>query len=334
MSDYHSRIETLRLNLLRNRMQSTADNPKRGSGILQGLKKTKSGFFDKLTALVGGRGKIDPATLAELEDTLIMADVGIDSSIAIVSAAKAVAKSKPSDGDALVSAIRAALLNILKDSEKRIVVDDSNLPHVILMVGVNGVGKTTTAAKIAHHFQSQGYPAMMAACDTFRAAAVEQLQLWGECASIPVIAHRSGSDPAAVAHDAMHAAIARNASVLVLDTAGRQHSRDDLMRQIEKISRVVAKIEPSAPHSTLIAIDAATGQNAISQVETFSKHVPLTGICISKLDGTAKGGIVVALSQRFALPISYIGFGEKINDIDEFHAATFVDSLLSKDAMQ
>ena len=192
-----------------------------------------------------------------------------------------------------------------------------------------GVGKTTTAAKIANRYHTAKRPAMLAACDTFRAAAVEQLQLWGQRAEIPVIAQRTGSDPAAVAHDAMHAALAKKASVLMLDTAGRQHSRDDLMRQVEKIRRVVSKIEPSAPHETLITIDATTGQNAIAQVESFNKHVPLTGICVSKLDGTAKGGIVIALANKFQLPIAFVGFGEKVDDLCEFRASDYIDSLLS-----
>ena len=230
----------------------------------------------------------------------------------------------------MLVAIHHEIGRIFNDCGKRGGMHCGDGPHVILMVGVNGVGKTTTTAKIANAYQTHGHSAMMAACDTFRAAAVEQLQSWGQRTTVPVIAQRTGADPAAVAHDAMHAAMAKQASILMLDTAGRQHSRDDLMRQVEKIRRVVSKIDSSAPHETFITIDATTGQNAIAQVESFNKHSPLSGICITKLDGTAKGGIVIALAKQFKLPIVYVGTGEQVDDLHEFSAQDFIDSLLPK----
>ncbi len=310
-------------------MDSPTDTSKHKFRFLKGIGKTKNALTDRLSSLISRRGRIDPAELDALEDALIMADAGVEASSAIVDAARKASNSKSGGDNALHNAIRNELLVILSQCERAIETTGSDTPLVIMMVGVNGVGKTTTAAKIAHRFQAQGQPAMLAACDTYRAAAVEQLQLWGERTGIPVIAHSSGGDPAAVAHDAMHAALAKKASVLILDTAGRQHSRDDLMRQVEKIRRVVGKIEPSAPHETLITLDATTGQNAISQVESFNRHVPLTAVCVTKLDGTAKGGIVIALASKFQIPIAFVGYGEKIDDLFEFRAAEFADSLLS-----
>ncbi len=306
---------------------NSSETRKSKSGFFQALRKTRSSISERLSSLVSKGRAFSPVELNELEDMLILADVGVEASSAIVDAARAAAKSKSSSDQPLNEAVREELLKILRGSERPLSLDAT--PSVLLMVGVNGVGKTTTAAKIANHFHQRGHLAMLAACDTFRAAAVEQLQIWGKRTGIPVIAHHTGSDPAAVAHDAMRAAIAKETSVLILDTAGRQHSRDDLMRQVEKINRVVSKIQPSAPHETLITIDATTGQNAISQVENFNRYVPLTGICVTKLDSSAKGGIVIALAKQFDLPIAYVGLGEKIDDLYEFQIDQYVDSLLS-----
>lgn len=296
------------------------------SGFFSGLRKTRNSFANKLAGIVSTGEKLDPKELDDIEDMLILADIGVSASRSIVESVRETRRL--SSADELKNAIRKELLRILEQSEKRLDLDSIDGPCVVLMVGVNGVGKTTTAAKIANHFQRAGHPSMLGACDTFRAAAVEQLQRWGERTDIPVIAHSEASDPAAVAHDAMHAAIAKNASVLVLDTAGRQHSRDDLMRQVEKIQRVVRKVDHEAPHEILITIDAATGQNALSQVENFNRHVPLSGICVAKLDGTAKGGIIVALAEQFSLPIAFVGLGEKIDDLDVFRSAAYVESLV------
>ena len=237
-------------------------------------------------------------------------------------------------GAQVANLVRRKLIQILEPAETNFNLEKHTPPVIIMMVGVNGVGKTTTSAKIAWYLQQQGHSVMLAACDTFRPAAIEQLQTWGERLNIPVIAQSAGADPAAVAHDALHAATARDMSILLIDTGGRQQTRDDLMRQLGKIRRVVSKIEPSAPHETLITIDAGTGQNAISQVEQFHKHSTLSGICVSKLDGTAKGGIVVALTQQFALPLPFIGVGEGIGDIAPFKAVDYVNSLLGLESTE
>ena len=305
------------------------DNNKSASGgrsrWLAGLRKTRNaiaGVFSGLSSSTTVDSYLD-----ELEDALLCCDVGFDASQAIVEKVRTRTKRGKVDQNVLVSLLKDELAQILASAEQSFNPEQVQKPAVILMLGVNGVGKTTTVAKIANYYMQHGHSAMLAACDTYRAAAIEQLQIWGKRIAVPVIAQGSGADPAAVAHDALHAAVAKNIGLLILDTAGRQHSRDDLMRQIGKIRRVVAKIEPTAPHETLITIDGATGQNALSQVEQFNQQIALDGICISKLDGTAKGGIAVALTQKFNLPVRFVGLGEGINDLAPFRVQEYIDSL-------
>ena len=305
------------------------ENNKSASGgrlrWLAGLRKTRNaiaGVFSGLSSSTTVDSYLD-----ELEDALLCCDVGIDASQAIIEKVRTRTKRGKVDQNVLVSLLKDELAQILANAEQSFSPDQVQKPAVLLMLGVNGVGKTTTVAKIANYYMRHGHSVMLAACDTYRAAAIEQLQIWGERIAVPVIAQGSGADPAAVAHDALHAAVAKDVGLLILDTAGRQHSRDDLMRQIGKIRRVVAKIEPTAPHETLITIDGATGQNALSQVEQFNQQIALDGICISKLDGTAKGGIAVALTQKFNLPVRFVGLGEGINDLAPFRVQEYVDSL-------
>ena len=292
---------------------------------LAGLRKTRNaiaGVFSGLSSSTTVDSYLD-----ELEDALLCCDVGFDASQAIVEKVRTRTKRGKVEQNVLVSLLKDELVQILANAEQSFSPEEVQKPAVILMLGVNGVGKTTTVAKIANYYMQHGHSVMLAACDTYRAAAIEQLQIWGNRIAVPVIAQGSGADPAAVAHDALHAAVAKDVGLLILDTAGRQHSRDDLMRQIGKIRRVVAKIEPTAPHETLITIDGATGQNALSQVEQFNQQIALDGICISKLDGTAKGGIAVALTRKFNLPVRFVGLGEGINDLAPFRVQEYVDSL-------
>ncbi len=292
------------------------------------LTKSRKSVLEKLSGLFSGAATLDQTQIDELHDALILSDIGFDMSETIIDQVKRSHKKSKLSGNEVMDVLRDELIQTLVKCESSFDLTAYSAPAIILMVGVNGVGKTTTCAKIARHLQSQNHSVMLAACDTYRAAAIEQLQTWGTRLDIPVIAQATGSDPAAVAHDALHAASARNCSVLLIDTAGRQQTRDDLMRQLNKIQRVIGKIRPDAPHETLITIDAGTGQNAISQVREFNRHTSISGICISKLDGTAKGGIIVALTREFALPITFVGLGERLGDIVPFSATDFVDSLL------
>jgi len=305
--------------------QSKSENTK--SGLFRVLASTRNAISATLSGILSASAKIDESDLEQIYDALILSDIGIDASDEIVQSVKKSLKRSPLSASQITELFKQELASILAPAQQSLRIEQYSLPAIIMMIGVNGVGKTTTIAKIAHHFQKNNLSVMLAACDTYRPAAIEQLQNWGNRLNVPVIAQNVGSDPAAVAHDAVHAAIARTASVLLLDTAGRQQSRDDLMRQLNKIHRVVAKIEPSAPHETLITIDAGTGQNALSQVEHFNSHCPISGICLTKLDGTAKGGIVVPLTQKHSLPIPFVGLGEKIDDIAPFQVQQYVDSL-------
>lgn len=308
---------------------SSADSEGRSNfKFFDALAKSRNSVFGTLTSLFSGSSRVDPAKIEELEDALILSDIGYDMSALIIDSVTATLKKTKLSNEQVLDVLRDELLKTFKNGEVGFDLSRHPTPAVILMVGVNGVGKTTSCAKIAALLQQQGHSVILAACDTFRAAAVDQLQTWGQRLNIPVIAQPTGSDPAAVAHDAMHAATARQCSALLIDTAGRQQTRDDLMRQLNKIYRVIGNIDPSAPHETLITIDAGTGQNAISQVREFNQHTPISGICVSKLDGTAKGGIVVALAHEFSLPIAFIGLGEGIDDIALFNADDYVASLL------
>ncbi|UXD89108.1 signal recognition particle-docking protein FtsY [Thalassolituus hydrocarboniclasticus] len=302
------------------------------SRIRQGLSKTRSGLSDGLANLLLGKKEIDDDLLEELETQLIMADVGVEATQDIMSRLTArVSRKELSDSDALYNALIGELQDTLGSVQAPLVIDSSKKPYVILMVGINGVGKTTTIGKLAKQFQSDGKNVMLAAGDTFRAAAVEQLQVWGERNNVPVIAQHTGADSASVLYDALEAAKARKVDVLIADTAGRLHTKDNLMQELEKVVRVMKKLDDSAPHEVMLVLDAGTGQNAINQARQFQQAVGVTGLTLTKLDGTAKGGIIFALARHFGLPVRYIGVGEGIDDLRPFNAEEFTRALFQRE---
>jgi len=295
------------------------------------LTKTRLSIGSGLFSLFKGK-KIDDDLFEELEEQLIVADIGVDTTLKIIDSLTEQADRKQlKDAGALYGLLKQELSQILEEVEKPLVIDESKSPYVILMVGVNGVGKTTTIGKLAKQYQTQGKSVMLAAGDTFRAAAVEQLQVWGDRNNIPVIAQQTGADSASVLFDAMDAAKARGADVLIADTAGRLQNKDHLMDELTKVVRIMRKKDSTAPHEIMLTIDAGTGQNAISQVNLFNQAVGLTGITLTKLDGTAKGGIIFSIADKFKLPIRYIGTGEGIDDLRQFNAKEFIDALFSSE---
>jgi fused signal recognition particle receptor len=285
--------------------------------------------YDLANLLPGGR--IDEQVLDELETRLITADVGVDTTERILTdLRKQVARKELANLDALLQALRTSLLAVLRPAAVPLVIDRRVVPFAMLVVGVNGAGKTTTIGKLARHMKEHGLKVMLAAGDTFRAAAVEQLQVWGERNAVPVIAQAAGTDPAAVTFDAIQAAKARNIDVLIADTAGRLHTQSNLMEELKKVKRVMGRVDPSAPHEVLLVLDASQGQNALQQARLFNEALGVTGIVLTKLDGTAKGGIVLAIASELKLPIRFIGIGESAEDFDEFDADAFVDALLKQ----
>ncbi|KAA1161736.1 signal recognition particle-docking protein FtsY, partial [Pseudoalteromonas fuliginea] len=310
------------------------DKPKKEgffSRLKKGLLKTRVNIGSGFASIFSGK-KIDDDLFEELETQLLTADLGVDTTMKLIDRLTDGANRKQlKDGDALYELMKQEMATMLKTAEQPLVIPTDKKPFVILMVGVNGVGKTTTIGKLAKQFQNEGKSVMLAAGDTFRAAAVEQLQVWGERNSIPVIAQHTGADSASVVFDAFQAAKARKVDVLIADTAGRLQNKDNLMQELEKIARVMKKIDPDAPHEVMLTIDAGTGQNAISQVNLFNQCVGLTGITLSKLDGTAKGGVIFAVADKFNIPIRYIGVGESIDDLRTFKSDDFIDALFSQD---
>ena len=293
------------------------------------LNRGDSWLQSELANLVPG-GRIDDEVLEELESRLVMADVGVETSEKIVATLRSrLRRRELRDLDALHAGLKAALVEILQAVEAPLEPAAGNKPFVILMVGVNGAGKTTTIGKLAHRFQDQGLRVMLAAGDTFRAAAVEQLKVWGERNDVPVIAQHSGADPAAVVFDAWDAARSRNIDVLLADTAGRLQSQQGLMDELAKIKRVIARRDASAPHEVMLIVDASQGQNAMLQAEKFHETLGLTGITVTKLDGSAKGGTMLAIADRLGVPVRYIGIGESAQDMQPFSAADFADALLA-----
>ncbi len=293
-----------------------------------GLSKTRSNLTDGLSTLLLGKKEIDDDMMEDLETQLIMADVGVEATTEIIDRlTKRVGRKELRDSDALYEALIEELQDMLAVSQKPLVIDSSKKPYVILMVGINGVGKTTTIGKLAKQFQARGKSVMLAAGDTFRAAAVEQLQVWGERNNVPVVAQHTGADSASVLFDAVQAATSRGVDILISDTAGRLHNKDNLMQELEKVVRVMKKIDDTAPHEVMLVLDAGTGQNAINQTKTFLQSVGVTGLTLTKLDGTAKGGIIFALAKQFGLPVRYIGVGEKIEDLRPFNADDFTRAL-------
>ncbi|MFB3302923.1 signal recognition particle-docking protein FtsY [Pseudomonas sp. AMR01] len=298
--------------------------------LKQGLSKTSASIGEGMASLFLGKKVIDDELLEDIETRLLTADVGVEATAVIIqSLTQKVARKQLTDADALYKSLQAELAAMLKPVEAPLVITP-NKPFVILVVGVNGAGKTTTIGKLAKKLQLEGKKVMLAAGDTFRAAAVEQLQVWGERNKIPVIAQHTGADSASVIFDAVQAAKARNIDVLIADTAGRLHTKDNLMEELKKVRRVISKLDADAPHEVLLVLDAGTGQNAISQAKQFNQTVQLTGLALTKLDGTAKGGVIFALAKQFGLPIRYIGVGEGIDDLRTFEAEPFVQALFAE----
>ncbi len=299
--------------------------------LKQGLSKTSASIGEGMASLFLGKKAIDDDLLDELETRLLTADVGVEATTAIMqNLSRRVSRKELADSGALYKALQEELAGLLKPVEQPLRIDAGKQPFVILVVGVNGVGKTTTIGKLAKKLQLDGKKVTLAAGDTFRAAAVEQLQVWGERNGIPVIAQHTGADSASVIFDAVQAAKARGIDVLIADTAGRLHTKDNLMEELKKVRRVMGKLDETAPHEVLLVLDAGTGQNAINQTRQFNQAVELTGLVLTKLDGTAKGGVIFALAKQFGTPIRYIGVGEGIDDLRAFEADAFVSALFAE----
>lgn len=295
--------------------------------LKQGLSRTGGQLASGLGQLFLGKKVIDDDLLEDLESQLLMADMGIEATQRIIADITArVSRRELNDGDAVLAATRAALLDIIQPCEQPLDLGVKG-PFVILVIGVNGAGKTTTIGKLAHRYQAEGKKVLLAAGDTFRAAAVEQLQVWGERNGVPVVAQHTGADSASVLFDALQAAQSRHVDVLIADTAGRLQNKAHLMDELSKVVRVMRKLDPNAPHETLLVLDAGTGQNAVAQAEEFDRAVGVTGIALTKLDGTARGGVIFAIAQKLQRPIRYIGVGESIDDLRPFQANDFVDAL-------
>lgn len=300
-----------------------------------GLEKTKKSFFEKLSHAVAGKSTIDDDVLDALEETLLTSDVGVDTTLEIIDRIKArVARDKyvgtKELNNLLCEEIAAMLARHEDGGESSSIPRADGLPYVILVVGVNGVGKTTTIAKLAHLFKTEGLKVMLGAADTFRAAAIEQLQYWGDKVGVPVVKQQMGSDPASVAFDTLNSAVANKADVVIIDTAGRLHNKVALMNELTKIKNVAKKVVPSAPDEVLLVLDGSTGQNAFEQAKQFSQATDVSALAITKLDGTAKGGVVIGISNMLKVPVKYIGLGEKIDDLQLFNREAFVKSLFEK----
>lgn len=291
------------------------------------LTKPRNFLATSLAGLLSGT-RVDEIELDDIEDQLVLSDVGVVAAGKLIQRLRE-AQPRRNEPGTLIDALRDEMLRILQPCATPLRFEQQ--PYVIAVVGVNGVGKTTTIAKMAHRFQEQGHRVLLAAADTFRAAAIEQLQVWGKRLSIPVVAHQHGGDPAAVAHDAYQSAKARDADILLIDTAGRQHTQGELMGQLHKVMRVLGKLEPGSPHEVLQVLDAGTGQNALAQLRAFTDAVGVNSICLTKLDGTAKGGILFAIAAEFGLPVRFLGVGEGIDDLQPFDAAQFVDAILPEE---
>ena len=293
------------------------------------LDATRRNLGRGLASLIGVHRPLDAALLEEVETLLLSADVGLDATrVLLQQAQEQVRRGYSQDGAGFYATLRQGMLDLLAPCTQPLLITRGARPFVIMVVGVNGAGKTTTIGKLAHRFKSQGLNVMLAAGDTFRAAAVEQLQAWGQRNDVPVIAQASGADAAAVAHDAMQAAAARKIDVLIVDTAGRLHTQSGLMDELKKIRRIIGRFDGDAPQEVLLVLDGGTGQNALAQLQHFHAAVGVTGLCLTKLDGTAKGGILFAMAQKAALPIRFIGLGEDLDDLQTFDAQAFVDAVL------
>jgi fused signal recognition particle receptor len=299
-----------------------------------GLEKTKDSFFHKLSRAVAGKSKVDDAVLDNLEEILVSSDVGVATTLNIIERIeRRVARDKYLNTSELNHILRDEIVALLEENQIYNESDYSapliNIPYVIMVVGVNGAGKTTTIAKLAYQFKSAGKKVLIGAADTFRAAAIDQLQIWADRAGVPVVKQQMGSDPASVAYDTLRSAVSGDTDVVIIDTAGRLHNKINLMTELSKIKRVMEKVIPDAPHEVLLVLDGSTGQNAFEQAKQFTASTNVTAIAITKLDGTAKGGVVIGISDQFKIPVKYIGIGEKLEDLLIFNRFDFVDSLFS-----
>lgn len=297
-----------------------------------GLAKTKESFFQKLTKSILGKSTVDDDVLDNLEETLISSDVGVETTLKVIDQLqKRIQRDKYISTSELNSILRAEIAQLLRQPQSNFPASfDAPLPHtpyVILVVGVNGVGKTTTIAKLAYRYKQAGRSVILGAADTFRAAAVEQLQLWADRVGVPIVSQGMGADPASVAYDTLQSAIARQADVVIIDTAGRLHNKVGLMNELGKIRKVMQKLLPQAPHEVLLVLDASTGQNAVEQARQFTQATDVNALALTKLDGTAKGGVIIAISDQFQVPVRYIGLGEQMTDLQIFNPEQFVDSL-------
>ncbi|MFD2697582.1 signal recognition particle-docking protein FtsY [Mesonia sediminis] len=298
----------------------------------KGLEKSKSSFFGKLSKAVAGKSKVDDEVLDNLEEVLVSSDVGVKTTIRIIDRIEArVAKDKYLGTDELDQILREEIAGLLSETE-----DQTNFnlpdkkPYVIMVVGVNGVGKTTTIGKLAHQFKSQGKSVVLGAADTFRAAAIDQLQIWADRVEVPIVKQKMGSDPASVAFDTLQSGVNKGADVVIIDTAGRLHNKINLMNELTKIKRVMQKVVPDAPHEVLLVLDGSTGQNAFEQAKQFTAATEVSSLAVTKLDGTAKGGVVIGISDQFKIPVKYIGVGEGIDDLQVFNKFEFVDSFFKQ----
>lgn len=298
-----------------------------------GLQKTKEGFFDKITKAIAGKSTVDEEVLDDLENALVGADVGVDTTVKIIDGIeKRVAQDKYINTAELNRILKEEIQSILVDAPQdtsyiNYELPSTHKPHVILVVGVNGAGKTTTIGKLAHNFSLAGKSVLLGAADTFRAAAVDQLNIWSQRTNVPIVKHAMGSDPSAVAFDAVQSAVAKNVDVVIIDTAGRLHNKIHLMDELNKIKRSINKVLPNAPHEVMLVLDGSTGQNALEQARHFTATTEVTALTITKLDGTAKGGVVLAIADQFKIPVKFIGVGEKATDLLVFDKKDFVDSL-------
>ncbi|MBX7110183.1 MAG: signal recognition particle-docking protein FtsY [Chitinophagales bacterium] len=300
----------------------------------KGLEKTKESFFTKMAKAVAGKSTIDDAALDDVEEALIASDVGVETTVKIIKRLEErVARDKYLNTNDLTRILKEVIVQLLSESADAssgdFEIPSAIHPYVMMVVGVNGVGKTTTIGKLAHQFKQQGKSVLLGAADTFRAAAVDQLTIWSERAGVPIVKQPTGADPAAVAFDTLQSGVSRGADVIIIDTAGRLHNKINLMNELGKIKRVMQKVMPDAPHEVLLVLDASTGQNAIEQAKQFTAVTEVTAIALTKLDGTAKGGVVIGIADQFKIPVKYIGVGEKINQLQVFDRDAFVDSLFA-----
>ncbi|WP_314894390.1 signal recognition particle-docking protein FtsY [uncultured Capnocytophaga sp.] len=297
----------------------------------KGLEKSKTSFFDKLTRAIAGKSKVDDDVLDELEGILVSSDVGVDTTLKIIDRIeKRVSRDKYLGTNELNKILREEIANLLSEThlgeETDFSIPTNKKPYVIMVVGVNGAGKTTTIGKLAYQLKQKGLKVILGAADTFRAAAIDQLQVWADRVQVPIIKQQTGSDPASVAYDTLSSAISQGADVVIIDTAGRLHNKINLMNELTKVKRVMQKLLSDAPHEVLLVLDGSTGQNAFEQAKQFTKATEVTALAITKLDGTAKGGVVIGISDQFQIPVKYIGVGEGINDLQVFNKYEFVDS--------